>query len=99
MKTITEIANEIKDEFISNETLKSAYGITGVHTFDSIFPASTFEANIINVIATGMAAMEWQQGSYKEDIEALILQTFPGTIAWYHSLVMAFVYDTENIVK
>jgi hypothetical protein len=99
MKTIAEIAQEIKAAFIENDSLATAYNLAPGRSFDEQFAASSIEANIINVIATGSATITWQQESYKEDIELLILQTFPGTIAWYHSLVLAFEYNEESIIK
>lgn len=99
MKTITEIAQEIKVSFVANNILAAAYNLDQGKSFDEQFAASSIEANIINVIATSSAAITWAHDSYKVDIEQLILQTFPGTIAWYHSLVMAFTYNGESIIK
>lgn len=99
MKTIAEIASEIKTAFIANNTLAAIYGFDQGKTFDEQFAASSIEANLINVVAVSMATMDWQQESYKEDVEALILQTFPGTVAWYHALVLQFAYNEVNIVK
>lgn len=99
MKTIAEIAQEIKTAFVNNALLVAAYGLQPGKSFDEQFAASSIEANIINVIAASSATLSWHQESYKEDIEQLILQTFPGTIAWYHNLVLSFVYNEEQIIK
>lgn len=99
MKTIAEIAQEIKTAFMSNELLVSVYDLDSSLSFDEQFPASSIEANIINVVATVAATIIWQYDSYKEDIEALLLKTFPGTVAWYHNLVMSFVYNDVQVIS
>jgi len=99
MKTITEIALEIKAAFVANTVLQAMYSLQEGKTFDEQFADASIEANLINVVATSLATMDWQQESYKEDVEALILQTFPGTVAWYHGLVLGYEYNGVQIMK
>jgi len=99
MKTIDDISQEIKAAFVANVTLQDAYDLDPGLTFDQQMPASSIEANIINVVATSIATMEWQQESYKEDVQALILASMAGTVPWYHALVLSFEYADEKIIK
>jgi hypothetical protein len=98
MKMIAEVAETMKVAFMGNYLLANAYGFPAGGLFDAYFPASSVEANIINVLATSMATVSWQQESYEQDIRQLILQKFPGTIAWYHDLIMSYQYHEEQLV-
>lgn len=99
MRTIEQIADSIKQIFMQSPELLAAYELNENLSFDEQFPASSIEANIINVIATGMASQEFLWDAYKQDIEAMLLKTYPGTVAWYHDLVMNFQYNGEKIIK
>lgn len=98
MKTIAEVAEVMKQAWMKNGTLASAYSFDTGRPFDEYFPASSIEANIINVLATSIVAVSWQQESYEEDIRALILQKHPGTVSWYYDLVMSFRYNDEALI-
>jgi len=99
MKTIDEIAQEIKAAFINNAVLQVAYDLTAGQTFDEQFAASSVEANFVNLYATAAAAQESLFEQYKIDVEDRILAAFPGTVAWYHNLILNFEYVGEKIIK
>ena len=101
MRTIEQITNEIKVAFIANETLQDAYSLDTELSFDEQFPASSVEANLIGVIAINIASLESLWDAYQADVESLILSAYPGTLAWYHNLVMSFEYgaEDEQIIK
>lgn len=99
MRTVEEISQEIKQAFVANPVLQEAYSLIPGQTFDDQFPASSVEANLIAVISINIAANESLWDSYKQEVDQIILSSYPGTVAWYHQLILNFVYSGEKIVK
>lgn len=107
-RTIKEIAEEIKVEFVRNETLREAYGLTGYDAdgdeatqlayYDNNFSKVSVETCIIYVIATCMAAMENMTDWFKSDVQHVVDKERYGYAGWYAKKMKAFRYgqDIEN---
>lgn len=98
MRTVTEIAQAIKKYFMANETLQAAYGLDVAKSFDEQFAGSSLEAILIHLVALSVASLEWLFDLHKKEVDEKVKSALPGSIAWYHNLVMNFEYAGEKII-
>ena len=99
-RTIKEIAEEIKVAFISNETLRTAYGFddydengdeaTQLDYYESKFSKVSVESCLIYVIATCMATMEHLMDWFKSDVQQVVDNERYGHLGWYAKKMKEF---------
>ncbi|MDR1878291.1 MAG: hypothetical protein LBQ64_01855 [Bacteroidales bacterium] len=89
-RTIKEIADSIKEEFLRNDTLTNLYGLESGKTFDEQFSAVSIETIIINVVAFAMSVMENLWDIHKQDIDRMITEERYGYAGWYERVMKAF---------
>ncbi len=107
-RTIKETAEEIKVAFVRNETLRSAYGLTGYDAdgdeatqlayYEYNFSKVSVESCLIFVVATCMAALENMMDWFKSDVQHVVDKERYGYAGWYAKKMKAFRYgqDIEN---
>lgn len=96
-RTVTEIKKEMTDKFMSDETLRTAYGITGDATWDSTFSAVSIENIILYIVAVCAYTLEVLFDGFKQDVEDRIAQNIVPTIRWYHTQSVNFQYGDALI--
>lgn len=106
-RTIKEIAEEIKVEFVRNETLRVAYGLTGYDAdgdeatqltyYESNFSKVSVESCLVFVVATCMAAMEHLMDWFKNDVQHVVDNERYGYAGWYAKKMKLFRYGQDVV--
>lgn len=96
-RTVTEIKKEMTDKFMSDETLRTAYGIAGDTTWDSTFSSVSIENIILYIVAVCAYTLEVLFDEFKQDVEDRIAQNIVPTIRWYHTQSVNFQYGDALI--
>jgi hypothetical protein len=89
-RTIQEIETKIKQEFVSNETLRSLYGLDSEKTFDRQFSKVSIEAVLIFLFASSCWLLEQLWDAFSKDIENKIENSYVTSISWYFHKALEF---------
>lgn len=105
-RTISEIANGIKVDFIRSENLRTAYSLTDYNAdaddtelvtyYNSHFSAVSVETCLIYVFSTCAAAVEHLFEWFTADVNDMINKERYGYTGWYEKMALLFRYG-ENI--
>jgi len=87
------------DAFIADERVQVSYGLQSGLTFDEQFSKASIESLFFYTVATDMAALQFLFNQFKMEIEERIKAAIPGTIAWYHNLVMNWEYPKNSGIR
>lgn len=96
-RTINEIAEFIKQKFMSNSFIRNFYGLSQIVTnpvneFDERFSPASIEAQFVIVLAISIATLENMFFWFKEDVEYMIEQERYGHAGWYKKMALKFQY-------
>lgn len=99
-RTIKEISDEIKSQFVSNSTLNTLYGwgiIIGnpIDFYNSKFKETSIESNIIWVVATCMATVENLFDWHKSELTKIVENERYGHLGWYAKMALLFKYGAN----
>lgn len=102
-RTISEIANGMKVEFVRNETLRNAFGLTGydsnaveselVTYYNSNFSMVSVETCLIYAVATCVALVENMMDWFTEDVDTTIGRERYGHTGWFENVAKNFQYN------
>lgn len=104
-RTIKEIANGMKVEFVMNETLCENFELTYdanrldadcVAYYDEHFSAVSVETCLIYIEATCAAALEHMMDWFKEDVDEIVANERYGHKGWYEKVAKNFSYIDPN---
>lgn len=104
-RTIKEIANGMKVEFVMNETLCENFELTYdanrldadcVAYYDEHFSAVSVETCLIYIVATCAAALEHMMDWFKEDVDEIVANERYGHKGWYEKVAKKFSYIDAN---
>lgn len=90
MRSIDEIKNEIRSNFISNEVLQDLYGIDPSRSFEDQFSVVSLEAIITYIVAVSIWTFEYVMSRHKKEIESSIASKSMFSIPWYHQMALSF---------
>lgn len=90
MRTIEEIKQSIRADFVANNTLREAYGLDVTKTFDEQFSKVSIEAILTYIVAVAIWALESLMSKHQSDIDAVITQNALCSIPWYHAQCLNF---------
>lgn len=96
-RTIEEIKKSMTDQFLSDETLRQAYGITGDVTWDSTFSKVSVENMLMYVVAFVAHTLEVMMDAFRKDVDTQIAQNIVPTVRWYHAQAMSFQYGDQLV--
>lgn len=96
-RTIAEIKKEMTDKFMSDSTLRNAYGISGDATWENTFSAVSIENILIYIVAVSFYTLELMFESFCADVDERIARNTVPTVRWYHTQAMAFQYGYSLI--
>lgn len=96
-RKIEEIKKSMTDLFLSDETLRQAYGITGDATWESTFSKVSVENMLMYVVAFVAHTLEVMMDAFRKDVDTQIAQNIVPTVRWYHSQAMAFQYGDQLV--
>lgn len=96
-RTIEEIKKSMTDQFLSDETLRQAYGITGDVTWESTFSKVSVENMLMYVVAFVAHTLEVKMDAFRKDVDTQIAQNIVPTVRWYHTQAVAFQYGDQLV--
>lgn len=96
-RTIEEIKKSMTDQFLSDETLRQAYGITGDVTWESTFSKVSVENMLMYVVAFVAHTLEVMMDAFRKDVDTQITQNIVPTVRWYHTQAVAFQYGDQLV--
>lgn len=102
-RTINEIANGMKVEFVRSEALRNAFGLTNYNAdsdeseqvgyYNNNFSLVSVETCIIYVVATCMALLERMMDWFTEDVDTAISRERYGHAGWFENVAKNFQYE------
>lgn len=104
-RTIKEIANGMKVEFIKDATLCNAFGLTYDHNrddeecvsyYNQNFSAVSVETCLIYIVAACAAALENMFDWFKQDVNEIVANERYGHKGWYEAKAREFHYTDPN---
>lgn len=98
-RSVQEIAERLKGEFVSNGLLQEVYGLESGKSFDEQFSRTSIEARLIDVFASASWLLENIWDSFKMETETLVDASYVMGETWYYNRALEFqtggrlVYD------
>lgn len=102
-RTINEIANGMKVEFVRSEALRNAFGLTNYNAnadeaelvtyYNNNFSLVSVETCIIYAVATCMALLERMMDWFTEDVDTAISRERYGHAGWFENVAKNFQYE------
>lgn len=90
MRTINQIVQSIRADFVANTTLKESYGLDATKTFDEQFSKVSIEAILTYIVAVAIWSLESLMNQHRKDIDEAITKNAVCSIPWYHTQALAF---------
>lgn len=90
MRTLEEIKQAIRADFVANNTLREAYGLDVTRTFDEQFSKVSIEAILTYIAAVAIWTLESLMAKHKADIDTRIADNALCSIPWYHAQCLNF---------
>jgi hypothetical protein len=90
MRTLDEIKQEIRGNFLADATLQEAYGLDPLKTFDDQFSKVSIEAIFTFIVAFSIWVFENILNTHTSDILNTIEKNAVSSIPWYHARCLSF---------
>lgn len=89
-RTIKEIKSAMTTQFMSDETLATAYGFTPGDEFDDSFSTVSIESILFYIVACAIYLHEAIWDTFKSDLETTIAQAMVPSIYFYYAIAKEF---------
>lgn len=96
-KSITDIKEEICQEFMRNEKAAERYGFTPGSAFGDFFSSASIENIMFYVWAVCAWSFEQLLGCHKREVSVIVEEIATHRPKWYRDKVLAFMADKELI--
>lgn len=90
MRTIHEISVQLKESFLTNETIQSIYELNPDNTFDEQFSKVSIEAVLIYIFSASVWLLEQIWESFKIETEQRIDDAYVTSLSWYYRKALEF---------
>ena len=90
MRTIQEISVQLKESFLTNETIQSLYELNPAKTFDEQFSKVSIEAVLIYIFSASVWLLEQLWESFKTETEQRIDDAYVTSLSWYYRKALEF---------
>lgn len=90
MRTIHEISVQLKESFLTNETIQSIYELNPDNTFDEQFSKVSIEAVLIYIFSASVWLLEQIWESFKIETEQRIDDAYVTSLSWYYKKALDF---------
>ena len=97
-RSISQIKAQIAETYISDPTVREAYGITKDRSFDSLFSPVSVESVIFHVVASCIWVLEKMFDRHSADVGQAIESLRPHTLRWYCSMAMRYMRGRDLIM-
>ncbi len=91
-RTITQIHNELKSNFIANSSIEAKYGLDPLRTFDQQFSKVSIENLFLYIVALSIHVLEQIFDNHKSDVTTTLANQRPHRLQWYVEKAKAFQY-------
>ena len=91
MRSISEIKQEIADEFMSNEAVANVYRFEVGSSFEKVFSALSVESVLMYVFAVCAWSVERLMAEHKMEVESRLTNSKAHRPKWYRDKVLAFM--------
>lgn len=89
-RSVQEIADYLKSEFVANGLLQEVYGLVDGKSFDEQFSKTSIEARLIDVFASSSWLLESIWDSSRKEMEAVINDSYVMGQNWYYRKALEF---------
>jgi hypothetical protein len=89
-RTLQEIQEEMKAQWMAQPSLRELYGFTGEESFDTLFPAVSIERMLVFIFSTGSWILESIWDRRRGELEALMREQQVLTLPWYYAKVKEY---------
>lgn len=96
-RTITEIKAEIASAFISQETVRSKYGLDDNATFDKAFSPISLESVMFYVVASCIWVLETLFDKHRVEVDERIEALRPHTLRWYVAKTLDYMHNGKFV--
>lgn len=96
-RTITQIHNELKSNFIANTDIQEKYGIDTSLTFDQQFSKVSIENLFLYIVAVSIYILEQLFDDHKTDVDEALANMRPHRLQWYVTKAKAFQYGDSLV--
>lgn len=91
-RTVTQISQSIKANFVANETLQEVYALDTAKSFDEQFSSVSLESIIIYIISLAHYSLEVLMDAFISEIDTKISESYLASIPWFYSKVLEFQF-------
>lgn len=89
-RSVQEIADYLKSEFVANGLLQEVYGLTDGKGFDEQFSKASIESRLIDVFASSSWLLENIWDSSRKEMETVINESYVMGQSWYYLKALEF---------
>lgn len=97
-RSIDEIKAEIATAFISQEVIRSAYGLDDNATFDKAFSPISIESVLFYIVASCIWVLECLFDRHTAEVETRIEALRPHTLRWYVSKTLEYMHNGKFVL-
>lgn len=97
-RSIAEIKNQICETFISQDAIRTGYGLKENQSFDKAFSPVSLESLMFYVIASCIWLLEKLFDRHREEVDARIEALRPHTLRWYVTKTLAYMRGKDLIM-
>lgn len=97
-RSIAEIKAQIAETFISQDAIRTGYGLKSKQSFEKVFSAVSLENLMFYVVASCIWVLEKMFDKHREEIDTRIEALRPHTLRWYVSKTLAYMRDKDLIM-
>lgn len=97
-RSIKEIKAQICDTFISQDAIRTGYGLKGKQSFDKVFSPVSLESLMFYVVASCIWLLEKLFDKHREEVDSRIESLRPHTLRWYASKAKEYMRGKDLIM-
>lgn len=97
-RSVKDIKKEMTDLFMSDTTLREAYGITGEEaTWENTFSTVSVENVLLYIVAFCAYGIEVMMDTFRSEVTEQIAQNIVPTTRWYYTQARKFQYGDQLV--
>lgn len=89
-RTVDQIQESIKSDFVANTTLRDAYSLDSSKTFDEQFSKVAIESILIYIFSMATFILEKTMDSFRSAVDAKIASSYVASLPWYWQKVLEY---------